>query len=167
MFRPLTNPVVTGVAGVAVTGLALGGVAHAGGDHDRDGRHHGDVLRSKTVYMDDDGDVVKKMMQNGRVAAIDADSVLVRSKDGYAKTYRLRQATDYDFCARDREDEVEVGDLVTVHAKKKNGKAVATLIDQRTNKDVAGHKKKRHSHGGWDGKHDDDRRRGDDDRKRR
>jgi hypothetical protein len=152
MLRTLKNPVVTGVAGMAVAGMALGGVAQAGSDHgdrgghDDWGKRYGDLLRSKNVYMNSDGDVKKTYMQRGRVTAIDNDSVTVRSKDGFSREYALRQPTDFDFCSH--KEKVQVSDLVTVFAKTKGGTAVAKVVKQHTDENVKGHKKAGHSHDG-------------------
>lgn len=153
MISTLKNPVVTGVAGMAVMGMTLGGVAQAGGDHGHgEKRKHGELIRSENVYSNGDGTkTVTTMMQQGRVAAIDDDSILVRSKDGFDRTYALRQATDFDFCTED--EEVAVGDLVTVYAKAKNGNMVARVVEQRTDKSAPGHQKKNHRHDHGDDDH--------------
>jgi hypothetical protein len=88
-----------------------GGRGHGPGD----GRFLGRVMHGEVVVENKDGDAVTVAIQNGEVTAVDADSVTVKSADGFTKTWKLTADTKV---REGREDaaiaDISVGDTVHV-----------------------------------------------------
>jgi hypothetical protein len=122
------------IAATALTGVAFAGantsatttpgsaVAESGEQRQERGRMHGPggeaghrVLHGDLVVENEDGDAVDVAVQRGEVTAVTADSLTVKSSDGFTKTWTLTSDTKVHEGRDDAEiSDIEVGDTVRV-----------------------------------------------------
>lgn len=129
----LAGALVVGLATVAVAQEKAEGDAEAPkrtGELKKRARHLGfRVLHSDGVAMKKDGSTVDVRRQGGTIEAVTADSITLKSPDGYTQTYAVNDET----VVRDKRQpsevgELEVGENVRVAAVKAGDGYTAKLI---------------------------------------
>jgi hypothetical protein len=110
-FAGTSTPAPVGTTVQAHDGRGSGGPGHG----PRGERLMGRVMHGELVVENSDGDPVTVAVQNGEVTAVDADSVSVKSTDGFTKTWKITADTKVH---EGRDDatvsDISVGDTVHV-----------------------------------------------------
>jgi hypothetical protein len=116
----------SGSNSTASAGPGSGGFGRAGGPGGAMGGAGGMMaaLHGTYVVSDGSGNYVTELTQTGTVSAVSADSITVKSTDGYSKTYTVTTSTSVDN-GSDKISSVATGHTVRIVA---SSKAVATTI---------------------------------------
>jgi hypothetical protein len=96
----------------------------------------GGPLHGEFVVEKEDGKYETVATQRGEVTAVSKESITVKSKDGYSRTYTLTENTLVN-AARDGIDDVKNGDTVAVFATVADGKATAVSVNDGSVRDKA------------------------------
>ncbi|HEV2087616.1 MAG TPA: hypothetical protein VGR21_04830 [Cryptosporangiaceae bacterium] len=107
-------------------------------DRKRDGRHARRVLAKRVLHGEavvkkKEGGFVTIVRQRGTVTAVDADSVTIRSEDGYSATYTLNGDTNVRVDRKEgKVSDLKNGQNVGLVAVKEGGTVTARMVTVRT-----------------------------------
>ncbi|MFI5935137.1 hypothetical protein [Actinoplanes sp. NPDC051494] len=120
---------MTGQGGAGQGGQGQGGQGQGGPGQGMTGRGGGMAasLHGTAVVSDGNGGYVTQESQTGTVSAVSADSISVKSEDGYTRTYVLTSATSVD-AGQSRISDVATGHTVRVVATTSGDTATATML---------------------------------------